>query len=1398
MFTLPRTRSTSICYLQRNSGIKEDASCEAAPRGIYASATTACICRSNVNRASTDRNSLNRTKLAMTSICLFLSIWGVMGCSATGSSGDPGVVSVSSSQATIPVGKNFTIFAFSLDPGDEFSWSSSNQNVASVDDGGVVTGVAVGTAVVTATGSSSGNAGDTIVIVVPTIGNLLLFDGEEAFSSEAPFTLPNTTEPFRGQVCLEANPDQWHGPVVKVRNDAWRKDISQYDEIWFMAKASGVDAHISFAVASWPFDSTAIDIDPFIEGGALTSEYKLVRLPVDLLKTADYDLTSIERVGFGLSLPGESYRLFIDEVWAINLDTVGENGGPLVGILPNGSFGDIDVPFSKTETYAVSNIGSDPLVVNAINFSGDGNNLFVAFPNSFSVAPGQSQDIQVTFAPDQAGDYDVVLNISHSETAFGNTTEIPLTGTGRASRLALSHDSIDFGEVPAERSLTIDVDVTNTGNEDLRVDGMSTADAIFTADTTSLVLIPGETRSFDITVQPTTAGTVDSSLNFTSNDPNAPTYSLALHVDASDVDAIGKLPLLAQNSTSNSVEIDWGMVSGADEIRVFIGPEPSSVRDASLPLQYQIASLAGTTSTYTIQNLAADADVFVRVEAYDTGALVSEKNMHVRTVGGPRANLASPLREVHLVAPNIIQVVLTDLRVHSFATFANNFDQGIEEVIGDRGAAWQAGTWTVLREDGGAIAVQNVYRHSQPIGAPYYEHGYGTQTWDNLLDIDHSIYLELAEPVGNRAVLHITGPSFDYEILTEALVRETRSASLDFLLPFSDRYLETPVIQVNQVGYSPRATRRYAYVSAWLGDGGPLSLSDFPATADVIEDVIDPMEVRPAVVSNLSITVRSASDTDAGTEVREISLASVPAAEGTVYRVRIPGVGVSWQTQVSEMAVFKSFYTIARGMFLNRFAGDLRSDLTEWSRAIDHGTVYTAEGTNPWDMFNQNTPLTDARALVGGHHDAGDFDIRIYHGIVAMMLMRAFEVNQSAFLDGQLNIPESGNGIPDLLDEALWSVAAWEALQEGDGGVRIGVESFREPWGVYFANEDPLTYWTYSRDAVFTCRVAGLFAQASRLVAPYSAARANVLQNRAVAAYDYAINNGVDESTGGPIMYAAGELFRLTGETRYSDVVSTTWEAHRPAWLNIPNIFTRDIPWTGSFTDPTQPIVWDHVLGYIGSPAADPAHVSAARLNLAGWPSQKIAEINAGSAHRHGRPGDIVSTWGKASAVGQYLFPVYAAMQEADLTASQVQDAIDTASLSADYVLGCNPAGRVWITGLGSRPPQDPLHLDSLAFIGMGLEPMPGIPVYGPVEHIPVAGISEYGARLSYPLYANHPPLRRYGDVHFFIPNNEFSVWESQAPHVELFAILLGSAISPPADWLPGGSEHRNPYPPRN
>ena len=816
--------------------------------------------------------------------------------------------------------------------------------------------------------------------------------------------------------------------------------------------------------------------------------------------------------------------------------------------------------------------------------------------------------------------------------------------------------------------------------------------------------------------------------------------------------AVGNAPALNAetfNATSSALAVRWTAPSGATAARVFLAPEPPAATGSAMPAEVQVATLAGATGQATLTGLAPAADFFLRVDV-DTPQGLASQVVHGRTLGGPRATLDNPVREVHGIGPSILQVV----------------------IFNGSGSTWQAGPWTVTRGNGTAIPVTKAWRQTIPVGAPQYSVGYGLDYSDTAIDADHHVFLVLGQPLGGPDLLQVKGPS-----------------GVSFTLPFSDRYLETPSLQLNQVGYNPRATERWAYVSGYLGDGGVLSLADFPATADVLSEPADDSKPRTAVRTGLAIAVRSASDDDAGGAVDQIDLSTVPAAEGVRLRVRIPGVGVSWPTQVSEVAAFKALFTVERGLFLNRWGQDLGGVLEELPRPADHTTVFTGEITDIEGYYTSTTPQTGSRPLIGGYHDAGDFDQRPMHQVIPQVLMRAYEINPSNYKDGQLDLPESGNGVPDLLDEALWGIKAWMALQESDGGVRMGVQSYRQPNGYYHADQEPLPYWTFARDANTTARAAGLFAQMSRLIAPFNATTAADLRNRAVLAFSWAKAKAASPVF---LMYGAGELFRLTADAQYDTAFQAAWNSIG-AYGAFSN-FTEFQLLMDDYKHPGQ-VCPDFFQGYLGAAGASASIKSSSLSLLTSFANTWVSNIHNSHAHRSPRPAAYQWDWGIGTGTARFMDTIYARIQLGGLSASDQQKYFNALSLASDYVLGGNPLGLVFFTLLGSRHPMEPAHLDSLAWIKEGRGPAPGVPVYGPIDSMPSASYMAPAAAVFYPAFNGLPKGLRYGDTRTLINTNEFSVWEVNGPFVELFAILSGPGFLPPASWLTGGAHVLDPLP---
>ncbi len=72
----------------------------------------------------------------------------------------------------------------------------------------------------------------------------------------------------------------------------------------------------------------------------------------------------------------------------------------------------------------------------------------------------------------------------------------------------------------------------------------------------------------------------------------------------------------------------------------------------------------------------------------------------------------------------------------------------------------------------------------------------------------------------------------------------------------------------------------------------------------------------------------------------------------------------------------------------------------------------------------------------GGWYDAGDYNKYIVNsGISTYTLLLAYDFFPVYWKQANLNIPESSNQIPDILDEALFNLRWMLTMQDADGGV---------------------------------------------------------------------------------------------------------------------------------------------------------------------------------------------------------------------------------------------------------------------------------------------------------------------------------------------------------------------------
>jgi len=463
-------------------------------------------------------------------------------------------------------------------------------------------------------------------------------------------------------------------------------------------------------------------------------------------------------------------------------------------------------------------------------------------------------------------------------------------------------------------------------------------------------------------------------------------------------------------------------------------------------------------------------------------------------------------------------------------------------------AAQNTGTYTISSNDdpnyAGGKSPQAAHRKSKVSSVSH----------DQNSSNDHWIFLQLPHAlqqgktysisIGSQTNTDATEKRFTYDIFSEAC--------------------ETDAIHINLIGYNPKHTvAKTADLYMYMGDGGHRDFSDYEG-ADVIAYNVDTQE---------KITVGSvakwwdAGGSDVGGKILIRSPVwncdLSPLAKPGVYRIAIPGVGCSKTFGVADTILHEAFKMNVRGYYYMRIGqGDVngikpvpRIPLWIPGKSPSNCVVYITTA-NPWDGMpsgggdmwdnaaawaGHSTGRTNDGAW-GGHSDAFDWDRHAAHvGNIFDMLLPYILHQGKSLNDDNLDIAESGDGIPDLLQEAAFETDFWLRLRDGDGygsGLTNPVNhKTGSPQAVlYQAGNHKIMAWANAAFAAMQGEGYRL-ANQPELAAAY--------RDSAIFAYDYAgsdalqtrlrVESGVSFRGKDFKMIAAAYLYNLTGDTRYED-----------------------------------------------------------------------------------------------------------------------------------------------------------------------------------------------------------------------------------------------------------------------
>ncbi len=199
------------------------------------------------------------------------------------------------------------------------------------------------------------------------------------------------------------------------------------------------------------------------------------------------------------------------------------------------------------------------------------------------------------------------------------------------------------------------------------------------------------------------------------------------------------------------------------------------------------------------------------------------------------------------------------------------------------------------------------------------------------------------------------------------------------------------------------------------------------------------------------------------------------------------------------------------------------------------------------DVENPNNAAT-AKDLSGGWHDAGDYNKYVNYAYTPLHnLLFAYQETPSVFTD-DWGIPESQNGIPDLLDEVKYELDWLIKMQQADGSVlnKVSVTDFRTASP---PNNDVAKRYYGRASTSATLTVASVFAHASLVLKTLNPTYSAILLTKAQNAWNWAVanpsimyaNTGFQTSSPDVSTYdilarkigAAAMLFAATNQTAY-------------------------------------------------------------------------------------------------------------------------------------------------------------------------------------------------------------------------------------------------------------------------
>lgn len=448
------------------------------------------------------------------------------------------------------------------------------------------------------------------------------------------------------------------------------------------------------------------------------------------------------------------------------------------------------------------------------------------------------------------------------------------------------------------------------------------------------------------------------------------------------------------------------------------------------------------------------------------------------------------------------------------------------------------------------------------------------------------------------------------------------------------------------------------------------------------------------------------------TRIADFSVVTKPG----IYKLNLPGQGDSYTFEIKPKIFCNLTKALIKGFYFQRMSTPLLPEYAgKWSRAAGHPdnkVIIHPAAASP------NRPAGTIISCPRGWYDAGDYNKYIVNsGITMGTLLSLYEDFPACFDTLKINIPESGNGAPDLLNEIVWNLRWMLTMQDpSDGGVynkvtNAGFDGFVMP------SVATTPRYVVPKGTAATLDFTAVMAQAGRIFSNFKIVfpgLSDSCMKSADKAWTWAVKNpkmAYDQNLMNkefkPVINTGGY-----GDTDFSDefiwaaaelYISTGKESYYTAYPMFP--------------DTLMPLPsWNNVrlLGYYTLARFEKKLTNSAKKDFYALKERilrtadKMTEGVTDRAYMTiiGKSArDFI--WGSNSVAtneGILLIQAY--------KLSKDRKYLDYALTNLDYILGRNATGYSFVTGYGHKTPMFPHHRLSEAD-GIA-DPVPGLIVGGP------------------------------------------------------------------------------------